>query len=320
MNYIIYGEEDYQIKNAVNGCIQKEIGTRDDMNTVVYSCYQSSLDVILADAQTISFFTEKKCILVEGADFLSSKDTTGYQLEPLLAYLKQPMESSVLIFTGNFAKLDMRKKAVKQISSLCKVIVCNRLDKNSLPVYVKEQLQKRRLTMSNHCFALLCERLPYDIGMIQSELDKLELCKQTIDEDLIQHLVTRSLEDDVFALVNAVVDKDAKKSFQIWNDLQVLNKDPIYLIALLSSQFHLLYQVKCALQQGMNRQDEIAAELGVHPYRVKLAMGICYRFTADDLLCVLASLADLDQAIKAGKVDKKLGFELFLLRLKGREL
>lgn len=314
MNYVIYGEEAYQVKNAINATIQKEIGIKDDMNTVVYSALSTSCDTILADAQTISFFSEKKCIIIEDSEFLSAKDSTGYPLDAICEYLKQPMESTVLIFTGSFAKVDMRKKAVKQIVSYCKTIVCNRLDKNSLPSYVKEQLQKRNLQLSYPCFQCLCERLPYDIGMIQNELDKLALYGDTIDEKLIKQLVTRSLEEDVFALVNAVVNQDRKRCFQIWRDLQVLNKDPIYLIALISSQFHLLYQVKCAMLKGMNRQDEIAAELGVHPYRVKLALGICHRFQVDDLSATLYRLADLDQSIKAGKVDKTLGLELFLLR------
>lgn len=314
MNYVIYGEEAYQVKNAINAAVQKEIGIRDEINTVVYSALETSCDVILADAQTISFFSDKKCIIVEDSEFLSAKDATGYSLDSILEYLKEPMDSTVLIFTGAFAKADMRKKAVKQILSYCKVIVCNRLDKNALPSYVKEQLLKRKLNLSYSCFQCLCERLPYDVGMIQNELDKLALYGDTIDEQLIAQLITRPLEDDVFALVNAVVNHDRKRCFQIWRDLQVLNKDPIYLIALISSQFHLLYQVKCAMLQGMNRQDEIASQLGVHPYRVKLALGICYRFSADDLLATLNQLAELDQSIKAGKVDKTLGLELFLLR------
>ena len=53
MNYVIYGEEGYQVKNAVNAAIQKEIGKRDEMNTVVYSALETSCEEILADAQTI---------------------------------------------------------------------------------------------------------------------------------------------------------------------------------------------------------------------------------------------------------------------------
>ena len=113
------------------------------------------------------------------------------------------------------------------------------------------------------------------------------------------------------------VEKNVKKMFSIWEDLQILNKDPIYLIALIASQFHLLFQVKCAMIKGMHDQSEIASLLSVHPYRVKLALPVCARLSVDTIMDLLHRLADLDQSIKSGKLDKKLGFEIFLLKLKG---
>lgn len=317
MNYVVHGEEQYQVRKAIDAIVLKEIGQRDELNTIVYDALQVDIDVILEEAQTIPFFTDRKCILVKNANFLSSSNDTEIDLERLEAYLQNPMESTVMILSGEFAKMDTRKKIVKKIGSLCKVSTCNKLDKDSLPAYLKEQLQKRQLNINNATFQMLCERLPYDIGVIQMELDKLELYGGDINEALIKQLVTRSLEEDVFALVNAVVEKNMKRVFQIWEDLQVLNKDPIYLIVLIASQFHLLYQVKCAELQGLRKQDEIASQLGVHPYRVKLALPVCSRLSIDSILDVLQQLADLDQSIKAGRVDKTLGFELFLLKLKG---
>lgn len=317
MNYVVHGEEQYQVRKAIDAIVLKEIGQRDELNTIVYDALQVDIDVILEEAQTIPFFTDCKCILVKNANFLSSSNDTEIDLERLEAYLQNPMESTVMILSGEFAKMDTRKKIVKKIGSLCKVSTCNKLDKDSMPAYLKEQLQKRQLHINNATFQTLCERLPYDIGVIQMELDKLELYGGDINEALIKQLVTRSLEEDVFALVNAVVEKNMKRVFQIWEDLQVLNKDPIYLIALIASQFHLLYQVKCAELQGLRKQDEIASQLGVHPYRVKLALPVCSRLSIDSILDVLQQLADLDQSIKAGRVDKTLGFELFLLKLKG---
>lgn len=317
MNYVIYGEEQYQVKKAIRSVIQKELGSFDDMSTTTYNALDTSIDTILEDAQTIPFFTEKKGILVQNANFLSANNDTEIALDKLEAYLNKPMDTTILILTGAFPKMDMRKKIVKKITSLCKVTVCNKLDKNNLATYVKEEVNKRHLMMDDHTFRILCDKLPYDIAVIQSELDKLELYGGTIDQVIMTHLVTRTLEDDVFALVNAVVEKDMKRMFAIWEDLQVLNKDPIYLIALIASQFHLLFQVKCAMLKGMHQQSEIASTLGVHPYRVKLALPVCARLSVDAIMDILHRLADLDQAIKSGKVDKKLGFELFLLKLKG---
>lgn len=316
MNYIVHGEESYQVRQAIDAIIAKTIGVRDDMNTVVYNALQSDVQHVLEDAQTVPFFTEKKCILIEHADFLSANDDTAWDLEALIDYLSHPPEFTIVIFSGDFAKCDMRKKNVKKILSLCRVTVCNKLDQSALSVYVKEQLDKRNLHVSPQAFSLLCERLPLDIATIQNELDKLELYGEVLDETMIKALVTRSLQEDVFAIVNAVVEKDTRKMFALWEDMQIQNKDPIYLIALISSQFHLLYQVKCATMQGYHAQDDIARQLGVHPYRVKLALRIVSRFSVDTLLDILARLADLDQSIKSGKVDKKLGFELFLLKVR----
>lgn len=317
MNYIVHGEEQYQARKAIDGIIKTEIGTRDDMNTVVYHALQTDTDTILADAQTIPFFTEKKCIIVDHATFFSASNDTQIDVDRIIDYLEHPMDSTIMIFSGAFAKLDTRKKVVKKAASLCKVRACNPLTKDRLPTYVKEQLQARNLKLDQEAFRLLCEYLPLDNGVIIKELEKLALYGGTIDGHVIKQLVTRSLEDDGFALVNAVVEKNMKRCFQIWEDLQVLNIDPIYLIALISSQFHLLYRIKCALLQGMTRQDDIASALAVHPYRVKLALPICQRLPIDELLDVLRRLAELDQSIKSGKIDKKVGFELFLLKLKG---
>lgn len=320
MNYVIYGEEQYQVQKQIQAIVHREIAGAADMNTVTYDALQASIDQILEDAETIPFFADKKVIIVNHANFLSASNDTDMDLARLEAYLERPLDSTILILSGEFAKLDTRKKIVKKISTLCDVRVCNRLDKDSLPAYVREVLKKHHITMSNKAFSLLCERLPYDIGTIQNELAKLELYDQTIDEAVIAQLVTRSLEEDVFALVNAVVEKNMKRIFRIWQDLQMLNKEPIAMIALITAQFHLLYQVKVQLLKHVSNQAEIAKILGVHPYRVKLAIPTCQRLAIDDILDVLHQLADLDQNIKTGRIDKKIGFEMFLLGVKGNSL
>lgn len=317
MNYVIYGEEQYQVRKQIDAMIRKEVGERDDMNTTIYDATQVDIQVILEDAQTIPFFTVKKVIVVQNANFLSASNDTNIEVERLQEYLEKPIDSTVLILTGSFAKLDTRKKFVKKVSSLCQVSVCNKLDKQTLPNYVKEELHKRDIKMDAQVFQILCDRLPYDIGTIQNELAKLELYGEQIHVDVVKQLITRSLEEDVFLMVNAVVEKNMKKCFEVWKDMQVLNKDPIYLIALIASQFHLLYNVKIAMMRGMRGQEEIASSLQVHPFRVKLAIPVCQRLNIDQLLLVLDRLAILDQNIKRGQIDKKIGFEMFLLSMKG---
>ena len=137
-----------------------------------------------------------------------------------------------------------------------------------------------------------------------------------ISSDVVERLVTRPLEEDVFQLVNAVVDRDLRKSFHMWQDLCVLNKDAIYLIALLAAQFRFLYEVKALMLHGKGK-DAIKDELKAHPYRVQLAMKTVQRLGIGYLMHILEQLATLDQNLKAGRLDKKLGFEMFLLGIQG---
>ncbi|MCY8818626.1 DNA polymerase III subunit delta, partial [Bacillus atrophaeus] len=67
-------------------------------------------------------------------------------------------------------------------------------------------------------------------------------------------------------------------------------------------------------EQGYG-QKQIAANLKVHPFRVKLAMDQARLFSEAELRHIIESLAVMDYEMKTGKKDKQLLLELFLLQL-----
>lgn len=315
MNYILYGEEHYLLDDSLKRIIKEHVQQDDDLNTVTYDASNTDLSIVLDDARTIPFFSDKKIIIVNHATFLSASDDTGWNTDAIEAYLKQPEESTVMIFIGDFPKLDARKKIVKSMQKTCKVLLYSKLDESSKLNFIRQEVQKRNLKIDKEAIHELEKRLPCDMQTIKNEITKLELYGEAIHLKCIQDLVTRPLEEDVFALVNAVVKQDLKMAFHLWNDLCVLNKDAIYLIALLASQFRFLYQIKTLMMQGYSKND-ITSELKAHPYRVQLSMQTCTSLELPYILGILAQLATLDQKLKSGQLDKKLGFELFLMQLK----
>ncbi|MGX8851761.1 DNA polymerase III subunit delta [Amedibacillus sp. YH-ame10] len=318
MNYILHGEEQFRLQEALRKIVQSYMEQGDEMNTIVYDALKSDVHVLLEDAQTIPFFSQHKVILIQNANFLTTSDDTGWDLVPLEAYLNDPLESTVLIFITTTDKLDARKKIVKKMKETCKVMVFSKVDDQEKIRYANEQITKRNLVLDYAAKELLMLRLPNDIRSIQNELAKLELFGGTITREIVEDLVTRPIEEDVFQLVNAVVDKDLKKAFHVWADMQVLNKDAIFLIATLASQFRLLYQVRVLMDEG-RQKDDIVSITNAHPYRVQLSMNTAKRLTARELLSILERLATLDQQIKSGLMKKEIGFEMFLLSLRGEE-
>lgn len=314
MNYVLYGEEQYRLKKTLKTIISQYVQDEDDLNVITYDASQTSMDLILEDAMTIPFFSQYKVILVYHANFLSTNNDMNIDITILDDYIEQPMESTILIFIGEFIKLDTRKKIVKKIKDKWKVLEFKKLDEVGKKSFVQEQIKKRNIILDEDAYQELMQRLPLDMESIQRELEKLELYDDTITKNAIIQLVTKPLEENVFSLVNAVVEKNISKSFYIWNDLCVINTDAIYLIALLAAQFRFLYEVKVLIQQGQTKE-EIVTSLNAHPYRVKLAMQSVEYLTSDYLMEMLAKSADLDQKLKGGLIEKKLGFEMFLLEL-----
>lgn len=312
----MYGEETYLLQEALKKIIQSSVGKDDDMDTNTYDARKMDVYAVLEDAQTIPFFSQEKVILVQNATFLSTNDDTNWDVKVLEQYFEHPMDSTNLIFIGDFEKLDARKKIVKLMQKKCKVLQFHKIDELGKKQYVHEQITKRHLQMEPLVVEALTKRLPLDILSIRSEFDKLALYGDTIDLEVVERLITRPLEDDVFELVNAVVDKNLKKAFHLWEDLCVLNKDAIYLIATLASQFRFLFQVKELMLEGKTKAD-ITSILNAHPYRVQLTMRSAQNLELSNVLSILSRLADLDQKIKAGNIDKVMGFEMFLLSIQG---
>ncbi len=139
--------------------------------------------------------------------------------------------------------------------------------------------------IDNTAVSLLLELVGSNVTMLAKEMDKLTLyvgMGGEITTKLVAELVPKSVEQNVFALTEKVVKKDIAGAMQILDGLFTQQEEPIKLLALLVSQFRLLYQVKELQQRGYG-QNQIASHIGVHPYRVKLAMNQTKFFSFEEL-------------------------------------
>lgn len=311
VNYILYGEESATMRKKVRQ-IAKEVHVALDQISV-YDAQQAALKEILEDAGSIPFFEAHKVVHVQNATFLCAKDTTGYDLEPLLAYVRDPLPSTTLILSCSCAKLDQRKKAVKELLRSCQSIVCSRISEQDKEAVIRSLLKEHSVEIDAQALSLLVRRMPLDVAIIEEEIEKLALYGGRITSAVIRDLTVRSLDDNVFDLADALLKQRTRDAFRLWRDLDAQQMDPIYLIATLASQFRFLFQVRTLMNEGMSKQG-IQSRLQAHPYRIQMSMRQCQPYSSAFLLEQLRQLADLDQRIKSGRIDKKLGFELYLLQ------
>lgn len=315
MNYFIYGSEGYLLKKELNKVIKSD-DLNDHLNAVYYDGMASDFNIeqIIEDANTISMFAEKKVIIVNNPSFLFNQSLSDEQLAAFEQYLHDSSVFTTLIFyveTNEQNSIDQRKKIFKMLVKECRTIHIGSLNTDDFRKVVINDLNKSKIDIDKDAIEELIARLPIDIANWKTELSKLQLYGKSLNKDDIRFLIARSLDDNVFIMVNAVMRHNLKLAIEAWRDLAVMKHDPIELIAILASQFRFMYQCGILAHKYDNKQ--IADILNAKVARVSITMNNSRNVSTTQIMALLAKLADLDQKIKMGIIDKQLGFELFLI-------
>lgn len=322
--YLLYGTEAYFINETVQLITTEALAAEDrEFNVVTYDLEEVYLEDVIEDARTFPFFGERKVLLVKSPLFLTSqKEKLEQNVKILEAYIAEPSPFTIMVFVAPYEKLDERKKITKLLKKTADIVEANAMQVQDVRKWIVDQANNLHVNIEEAAVSLLLELVGSNVTMLAKEMDKLTLyvgMGGEIKVGLVAELVPKSVEQNVFALTEKVVKKDIAGAMRILDGLFTQQEEPIKLLALLVSQFRLLYQVKELQQRGYG-QNQIASHIGVHPYRVKLAMNQTKFFSFEELKKVIFELAEADYSMKTGKMDKKLVLEFFLMRLNHIEL
>lgn len=307
--YLIYGLNYKLIEKEVASIINGKT------DVVRYDLLQDDVATLLDDASFTSIFGDQKVLIGENATFLTGeKSVINHDTDYLTRYLNVKDHDNVIIFTVLSEKLDDRKKIVKLLKETGTVIYKEKIDDKNLDAFVSNEFKRHGYKISLSNATHFVKVVGNNVDIILSELEKMMLYKDTekeITTEDIDSLASKSVVNDVFELSNAIVSKDYKTMFACYDELME-NEEPAKIVALLGNQFTLIYQAKLLYEEGYG-EESIAKMLGVHPYRVKLAIKCL--FSLDEAKEMVKKLYSLDLSIKSGLKDKNDALKMFMLGL-----
>ncbi|MCM3670002.1 DNA polymerase III subunit delta [Mesobacillus maritimus] len=319
--YLLYGTESFLINETKQLLVQQVLDEEEmDFNLSTYDLEETSIEAAIEDAETLPFMGEKRLIVLQNPVFLTSEKQKGkveHNLNRLEAYIKEPAPYSVVMFSAPYEKLDERKKITKELKRNAAVGEAKRFNEAELKVWIHDRATSHGVQIAEDAAELMLTLAGTNLFMLSSEVDKLSLYAgeaRRIDAEMVDKLVARSLEQNIFALIEKVVQRKIEEALRIYYDLLKQNEEPIKILALLAGQFRLLYQVKELARKGYGQQ-QIAGALKVHPYRVKLAAGQARYFSDEELARIMKMIADADYQMKTGGMKKELLIEMILFNL-----
>ncbi|WP_172249686.1 DNA polymerase III subunit delta [Saccharibacillus deserti] len=319
--YLCHGTEKYRMKEFVS-LLETELIAEDQRSFAVanYDLAETPIELVVEEAETAPFLSERKLIVVRDSSlFTAGKESAKveHRIEKLLEYLANPADYSVLVFLAYAEKLDERKKLVKAFKASAAVISFAPMGESELSGWVTKQFGRSSVSIGPEAAALLLKRAGTSLAGLSGEIEKLSLFAGkggTVGTDDVEKLVAIGTEQSVFVLVEHIANLKLQQALDVFYDLLKQREEPIKIVSLIARQFRIILQVKEMSGQNYSQQ-QMAGQLGLHPYAVKIASEQARRFETVRLRHILSSIAKLDHQIKTGAVDKVFGLEMFLLRL-----
>ncbi len=314
MVYVLYGTDLYLRKKELEKIMREH--QLESIDCSQYDFLITPLKDIVEDASTVSLFHSEKMILVDNAYFLSGttkKTSIEQNIDDLSIYLDYLNPESHLVFIVDADKLDERKKIVKKIKQVGVIKECSQ--PKDMQKFIS--LMAGDYQIDVQAKQLLTERTKGDLLLLEQELEKLKMYRydeKIISLEDVENYTTKTVDMDIFHFIENIVANKKEAALATYDEMLKNNEEPIKIIIMLANQFRLIFQAKTLYKKGYTEKD-IASTLGIHPYRIKLALQSGRDFQCDQLLMYLKKLALLDSKIKHGAIEKKFALERFILEL-----
>ena len=317
-NYLIVGEENFFIDETIR--ILKSSFTEEQVELITFDLNEQPLDYVLDEADTIPFFSEKKIIIAKNASFLKAtekgKEKVEHDFNRFEAWLNYPSDTTVTIFVAPYEKVDERKKVTKQLKQKSVVLQAETPQNKDLVAWIRSEASHFNKRISEAAVDKLIEMVGSNMLSIRQEIEKMSLYlgdEPEIQVQTVVNLVAKSLEHDAFQMLAAYLENRPKEALEIYHELLRQKEEPIKLVGLLASNIRTMSNVFYLLQKGYHPQ-QIAKQLKIHPYRVKLISEQRIKPTQERLMQALYKLADIDVQLKSMSGNRERYLEMFLLK------
>lgn len=305
-NYIIVSNDkitiDSRIKNIIADINQK------DIEIIKYNYPETTIDTVLEDLNTYNFLSNMKVIIYYYCSFLD-KDPDKY-LSKLKKYYKSSSENFLILVNDSINE----KSEIKDLLNKEVEVISTRV---SSEVLIKNNLKE--CMMDNKTVKYFANYCLYNNEKILNELEKLKCYKysekdKNITIEDINNIVLRDYDEDIFALVNAIVQKNKNTAIDIYKRVSQKEKDTVNIVAGVAYGIRNLYCVK-VLKEKKYKTSSICNILGAKEYSVRVAEENCDNYSTKKLLFLLDTLADIDYRSKSSNISGNALFEIFLLNL-----
>lgn len=324
MLFFLYGTDAYRINEKLNelkaGFISKK--GKAGLNIATLSGDNLQLDKFKQEALSISFFGDKKMIVISG---LLEKSSAGQkkQREEIAQFLKnkEKMIENNLVFIDLFEdakKIPLKDELFLLLKKQKYAWEFNQLRGNDLNSWLKEYCADNKINLEPMAASELLMLVGNDLQQLSLELKKLSSYKknQPITKTDVIEIVRAKFDEDIFKLTDALAAKNQKLALHLISDQLRAGNAPLGILAMIQRQFKILIRLQGQLEgtSGYPNRLQLSKELGLHEFIIKKGLEQIRNFSADKLKKIYGDLLEIEKQLKTGSKNPELLFDLFIVK------
>ncbi len=316
MILFLYGEDTYRSHKKIEE-IKKKYLTSDQIGTniCILSANEIDFDEISKSIDAMPFLTSKRLVIIKD---LVNINKTKLQ-EQVAEYLDSISDTTVLIFweKGNIKK---RNKLFKKLKKISKSQEFKPLVGIKLNNWVEQEVKENGGEIEKEAILRLASYVGADLWQMANEINKLVSYKEQKDTKNVitisdvELLVKAKLNTNIFEMIDALGEKNARKTIKLADDLLASGETEGYLLSMIAYQFRNLLMVKDLTEKKQNKF-QIAKQTNIHPYVVSKTIPQSRNFTDRELEKIYNELLNTDKAIKTGELRPRLALDIFIAEL-----
>ena len=319
--YFLYGEESFLTQTYAKRIKSIALGDGQvDINLLELSG-NPDLSMLSDHVETLPFFAEHRVIMVN--DFNPDK-ISDEEAESFVQLMKKVPDTTILVFYLTGIKFSPRTQKGKKLFDDIKQYACvcefDQLNKMQVGELIRKKAAKQKRLISPTNAEYLAEITGCDMNLASVESTKL-CCYvnegQEITREIIDTMVAKQLETNVYSLVNTMIAGSKSKAFSLLDELFEQGADPIELLPALSAAYSEYYYAKAASNMGIVPQ-QVAADFGYSKGKASFAAkkyNEAARMEMDTLRRNMQIIFEADAKCKSVNIDKRVLMEETVLKL-----
>ena len=339
--YLLFGDEDYLVRQYRNELIRAVIGSEDSMNLNIHRSESLDWGVIQDEIMSMPFFAEHRMVVLEDtrlfmsrkaakdAEAADSGESSGDEdlAAKVAAFIPKIPDSTVVLFVeqpdekkagGKKGRIsvDKRGKLYKAVSKTGLAAEFGSMDTQSLSRWVAGRLAGEKIRITSGAMERFLQMTGNDMSHINTETQKLISYAGeggVIHLNDVEAITSEILEGRVFRMIDLIARHECAAALSLYSDLLKLRESPGMIFALIMKQYDRMMLAKDIMERG-GGIPQIMSELKLADWQARQLMGQSRYYTLEQVRRLTEECVRIRQLVQSGRMEEQLATELVIIK------